>query len=211
MDLQRLQQQTYSDRGLIKQLQDKLSLADNTEREWQTKYNREKERVAEHCEKITIIENTVTSLEKQNRDYVMEIEVSSFRFREAWAGIDHVWSGWGKEVEVPTPQTDGSIVTPTSRQMGDGVPIPTGRTGCYRFGWKNFWFWFTENIFPMTFFFSFNLYKAFLLENLSMSHFFMYIIKRITQCFYCAIFKKTRTRKFFNHLKWHSSFGFVQF
>ena len=75
MDLQRVQQQSYSDRNLIKQLQDKLAQADNTEREWMTKYNREKDKVVEHCEKITIIENSVTSLEKQTRDYVMEIEV----------------------------------------------------------------------------------------------------------------------------------------
>ena len=75
MDLQRVQQQSYSDRNLIKQLQDKLAQADNTEREWVTKYNREKDKVVEHCEKITIIENSVTSLEKQTRDYVMEIEV----------------------------------------------------------------------------------------------------------------------------------------
>ena len=75
MELQRVQQQTYSDRGLIKQLQDKLSQADNTEREWVTKYNREKDKVVEHCEKITVVENTVTSLEKQTRDYVIEIEV----------------------------------------------------------------------------------------------------------------------------------------
>jgi small-conductance mechanosensitive channel len=75
MELQRVQQQTYSDRGLIKQLQDKLSQADNTEREWVTKYNREKDKVVEHCEKITVVENTVISLEKQTRDYVIEIEV----------------------------------------------------------------------------------------------------------------------------------------
>lgn len=75
MELQRVQQQTYSDRGLIKQLQDKLSQADNTEREWVTKYNREKDKVVEHCEKITVVENTVISLEKQTRDFVIEIEV----------------------------------------------------------------------------------------------------------------------------------------
>ena len=75
MELQRVQQQTYSDRNLIKQLQDKLGQADNTEREWQTKYNREKEKVVEHSDKIAIIENNVTNLEKQARDYVIEIEV----------------------------------------------------------------------------------------------------------------------------------------
>ena len=75
MELQRVQQQTFSDRTLIKQLQDKLSQSDNTEREWITKYNREKEKITEHSEKITIIENTVTSLENKNRDYVVEIEV----------------------------------------------------------------------------------------------------------------------------------------
>ena len=77
MELQRCQQQSYSDKTSIKQLQDKLSQADNTEREWMTKFNREKEKVNEHYEKITIIENTVSSLEKQNRDYVVEIEVWS--------------------------------------------------------------------------------------------------------------------------------------
>ena len=75
MELQRVQQQTYSDRNLIKQLQDKLAQADNTEREWQTKYNREKDKVVEHSDKIAIIENNVTNLEKQARDYVIEIEV----------------------------------------------------------------------------------------------------------------------------------------
>ena len=75
MDLQRVQQQAYSDKGLIKQLQDKLSQADITEREWITKYNREKDKVSDHLEKITVVENTVTTLEKQTRDYVNEIEV----------------------------------------------------------------------------------------------------------------------------------------
>ena len=75
MELQRVQQQSYTDRNLIKQLQDKLAQADNTEREWVTKYNREKEKVVEHCEKITIIENSVTTMEKQTRDYVSEIQV----------------------------------------------------------------------------------------------------------------------------------------
>ena len=94
MELQRCQQQSYSDKTSIKQLQDKLSQADNAEREWMTKFNREKEKVNEHYEKITIIENTVSSLEKQNRDYVVEIEVwsrfcvSSMKF-ELFHGFVH--------------------------------------------------------------------------------------------------------------------------
>ena len=82
MELQRVQQQTYADKGLINQLQDKLSQADNTEREWMTKYNREKDKVSDHLEKITVVENTVTTLEKQTRDYVHEIEVGKSRNME---------------------------------------------------------------------------------------------------------------------------------
>ena len=84
MELQRVQQQTYADKGLIKQLQDKLSQADNTEREWMTKYNREKDKVSDHLEKITVVENTVTTLEKQTRDYVHEIEVGKSRNMEIY-------------------------------------------------------------------------------------------------------------------------------
>lgn len=82
MELERVQQQTYSEKSLVKQLQDKLAQADNTERELLTKYNRERDKVAEHCAKITSIENAVTNLEQQNRDYVADIEVHEAHYEE---------------------------------------------------------------------------------------------------------------------------------
>ena len=116
MELQRAQQQGQVDKNLINQLKAKLAEGSTVERDIQVKLVREKEKITEYSEKIIIIENTVATLEKHNREYVIEIEVLSEKLKKEKVDCEKLRFMFSEE-ESKDDAKQGNVIRELERKI----------------------------------------------------------------------------------------------